>query len=379
MPTRTNPNPEISALKPEEAGLAGAPWFPAVSTGWIRLAGPLFFGLLVPRLTDLLGKFTWREPEYWQGTAWFLAAAALLWEGNRALLLRLRTALDAYPRLVLRLVLITGACVAYTVPVTIGAVAAWQQVIGAPYAAANWATVSLVTTNTVIAAVLVVQAHEMLLLQQEREQVQLRLARLERARLVAELQATQDQLAPHFLFNCLNTLASLIAEDPRAAAAFNQHLADVSRYLLARRHRDLVPLADELAFLHAYAALMELRFPRSLQVRLVGFDAIARRLLPPAALQTLVENALKHNRFDAAEPLVITIRREAESIAVAHPYRPKAVPAPSSGTGLTNLRERVHLLTGRPVEVTRAEGQFQVRLPLVCADDPDAAHAAARR
>lgn len=360
--TRTRPNPEITGLNPD----GPAPDSPAiVRDGWVRVGGAVFFGLVIPRVTELLGKFTWREPEYWVGTVWFVLAAAALWEGNRAILLRLRTALHAYPQLVLRLLLITGACVTYTIPVTIAAVALWQRIIGAPYPTENWAVVSLVTTNTVIAAVFVVQAYEMLFLQKERERDQLRLARLERSRLLAELQSMQGQLAPHFLFNCLNTLAALIEEDPRAAAAFNQHLADVSRYLLARRHHDLVPLAEELSFLHAYVALMELRFPRSLRVRLAGFDALAGLQLPPAALQVLVENAIKHNRFDAANPLAIDVAREGDVVVVTNPLRPKPFAPPSPGTGLANLRERVQLLAGQELEIHRSEGAFTVRLPLV--------------
>lgn len=360
----TSPEPDLSHPEPDDPRpKPGGP--PLVRDGWVRVGGALGFGLLIPRLTDLLGQLTWRDGAYWLGTAWFLLAAAALWEGNRALLLRLRTALQAYPRLLLRLLLITAACVAYTIPVTIGSIALWQGWIGAPFPAANWAVVSFVTTDTVIAAVFLAQAYELLFLQKERERDQLRLARLERARLLADLQAMQGQLAPHFLFNCLNTLSALIEEDPRTAAAFNQHLAEVARYLLTRHRRDLVPLVDELAFLRAYAALMELRFPHSLRVRFVGCEAPAGLHLPPAALQVLVENAIKHNRFDAAEPLAIEIAREGETIVVAHPHRPRPVAAPASGTGLANLRERVQLLAGRELEVVAAADRFLVRLPLV--------------
>lgn len=362
--TRTSPNPDISRLNPDAPAPDSFP-LPPVRDGWVRLAGAVFFGLLIPRLTDLLGKYTWRETVYWLGTGWFLLAAAALWEGNRALILRLRAALLDYPRLLLRLLLITGACVVYTIPVTIAAVALWQWFIGAPFPAANWAVVSFITTDTVIAAVFVAQAYEMLFLQKERARDQLRLARLERARLLSELQSMQGQLAPHFLFNCLNTLAALIEEDPKAAAAFNQHLADVSRYLLAQRHRDLVPLADELAFIHAYVALMELRFPRSLRVKLVGFDSIAGLQLPPAALQVLVENAIKHNRLDSADPLTIDVARQGDAIVVTNPHRPKPQAVPSPGTGLANLRERIQLLAGRELEVSSAGGLFRVQLPLV--------------
>lgn len=363
-PTRTSLNPDISRLNPDAPAPAATP-IADLRDGWVRVVGSIFFGLLIPRLTDLLGKLTWREADWWLGTGWFLGTAFALWEGNRLLFFRLRAALADFPRPLLRLALILGACVAYTGPVTIAFVALWQAYLGAPFPRENWAIVSFVTTITVVSAVFVTQAYEMLFLQKEREHDQLRLARLERARLLAELQAVQGQLAPHFLFNCLNTLAALIEEDPKSAAAFNQHLADVSRYLLGRRHLDLVPLADELTFLHAYTALMQLRFPRSLHVRLVGFDSIAGRQLPPAALQLLVENAIKHSRLSADEPLAVEVAREGDTVVVTNPLRPKPAATPSPGTGLANLRERIRLLSGRDLEVSRDAGVFRVRLPLV--------------
>ena len=140
-------------------------------------------------------------------------------------------------------------------------------------------------------------------------------------------------------------LAALIESDPAAAAEFNAHLADVTRYLLTQKNCDLVPLAEEMAFLRSYVRLMELRFPRSLRVMLPGVDPADPRRLPPASLQLLIENALKHNRLSAAEPLAIEVRLEAASLVIAHPLRPKhALPA-GTGTGLANLRERIALLT----------------------------------
>ena len=157
---------------------------------------------------------------------------------------------------------------------------------------------------------------------------------------------------------------ALIERDPPAAAEFNTHLADVTRYLLAHKDRDLVPLADEIAFLRSYVRLMELRYPHSLRVALPEVDAADARRILPASLQLLIENAIKHNRLSSDEPLAIEVSLGGDSIRVANPIRRKTLLASGTGTGLANLRERVALLTPGSLEVSADDGQFLVRLPL---------------
>jgi LytS/YehU family sensor histidine kinase len=208
-------------------------------------------------------------------------------------------------------------------------------------------------------------AYETVFLIRERRGDQRRLEQLERARLHAELETMKGQLAPHFLFNCLNTLASLIERNPPVAAEFNAHLADVTRYLLTQKNRDLVPIAEELTFLRSYVRLMELRFPASLRITLPVLTGDDGRRLPPASLQLLIENAIKHNRLSEAEPLAIAVTLETDAVVVANQLRPKSQPRAGTGTGLVNLRERVALLTPGKLEITTGSGEFRVRLPFV--------------
>ena len=110
---------------------------------------------------------------------------------------------------------------------------------------------------------------------------------------------------------------------------------------------------------------MELRFPHSLRVTLPAADPADLRRLPPASLQLLIENAIKHNRLSEAEPLTIEVRDEAAALVVTNPLRPKSQLHAGTGTGLANLRERIALLTPGRLEVMTAAGEFRVRLPLV--------------
>lgn len=339
-----------------------------IRDGWMRLIGIPFFGLVIPRMTGLLGKLTPTDPLYWAGTAYFIGVAAIIWQGNRWLLFKQRAHLDWFAQPGLKLVLLVAANIVYTVPVTIAVSWLWLHLIDAPFFMENWAMINLATAYVVIAVIFVTHAYETVFLIKERENDQLRLERVERARLEAELETMKAQLAPHFLFNCLNTLAALIASAPPQAAVFNQHLADVCRYLLLQKDRDLVPLDDELAFFASYAGLTRLRFPHSVQIHLSGLDDPAARahlLIPPASLQLLLENAIKHNQFDEASPLPVAIRLEGDAIVVSNPLRPKSSSLPSTGIGLHNLRERVQLVCAATLQTGTVGGHFRVRLPVV--------------
>lgn len=386
--TRTAPNRDPRPPNPDAPPPNLAAPAAGLRDGWLRAFGIPFFGLVIPRVTGLLGRLEPTEADYWFGTAWFVATAAAIWEGNRWLLFKQRSHLDWFQRPVLKLLLLVAANIVYTTPVSIASCWLWLRYLGAPFYTLNWAQINFATACVVIAVIFVTHAYETVFLIKERRDDQLRFEREARARIEAELETMKAQLAPHFLFNCLNTLAALIEREPASAAAFNQHLADVCRYLLLQKNRDLVPLREELEFFRSYVELTRLRFPRSIDVRLAGFDAAAAagHLLPPASLQLLLENAIKHNQFDEAAPLPVDLTFSEGAIVVLNPLRPKNWRPPSTGIGLQNLRERVQLTTGRTIQVNTVGGHFSVRLPVVAAsptadasrpDVPRASHAEA--
>jgi hypothetical protein len=363
--TSSRLNWDISVPKPD-GGTPEAPPRPIGHDRWMRALGYLLVGAIIPRFALIFDKVALSDPDYWIGTAWFLAAGVAIWETNRWVALFLRRHLDWLRQGFLKLLILVAANFVLTVPLTFGAVRTWLWHIHSPFPMFDvLTTIRTIVTNNVVTVLFLLHAYETLYLLRERRGDRHRLEQLEHARIAAELEAMKSQLAPHFLFNCLNTLTALIERDPKAAAEFNGHLADVSRYLLAQKDRDLVPLAEELAFLRSYVRLMELRFPRSLRVTLPELDPAATHRIPPAALQLLIENALKHNRLSEAEPLDIEVRLEANAIVVSNPLRPKITLRAGTGTGLANLRERIALLTPGKLEIRPSETEFRVRLPLV--------------
>lgn len=211
----------------------------------------------------------------------------------------------------------------------------------------------------------VTHAYETMFLIRERESDMLRVERLERARTQAELGALKAQVDPHFLFNSLNTLGHLIENNARSAREFSDTLAEIYRYVLDSRQRDLVPLDEELAFLRHYHRLLALRFGAAMPLELDPALQTSKWLLPPLALQTLLENAIKHNEASAAQPLRVSFALDGDRVRARNALQPRRSALPSSGLGLANLDERCRLLAGRALERRSEGGVFDASIPLL--------------
>jgi two-component system LytT family sensor kinase len=172
------------------------------------------------------------------------------------------------------------------------------------------------------------------------------------------------QLNPHFLFNSLNTLSSLVHEDSAKAAEFIRRLSDVYRYVLENRNKELVTLREEMDFIRAFSFLQGLRFQGMIDFRFEVGDPSLDRKIAPMTLQLLVENAVKHNVASSKMPLWISIASEAEEIIVTNNLQPKEEQF-GTGVGLKNISSRYEFLTGRKVEIYRDDHQFRVIIPLI--------------
>ena len=199
-----------------------------------------------------------------------------------------------------------------------------------------------------------------------------RAERLEKESAVARLDSLRRQVDPHFLFNSLNALTSLVEEnDPARAVRFIRQLSSVYRYVLDSQSQELVPLAEELQFAEAYVFLQKTRLDDALQVEFTPAltPSITQSLyLPPLALQLLLENALKHNTAYQADPLRlrVSVDAAAATLTVRNTLRPRRLPAnEASGRGLANLRARYGFFTSRPVAAGPVGEEFVVTLPLL--------------
>jgi hypothetical protein len=177
-------------------------------------------------------------------------------------------------------------------------------------------------------------------------------------------EALRNQVNPHFLFNSLNVLTSLVYKNQDLAATFIKKLSDVYRYVLDTGRHDLVPLEQELAFIQDYVFLLKIRFEESLLLE-INLEPGLNAEIPPLALQLLVENAIKHNMISEDDPLRIEIVQENDYLVVRNTLQTRKTTASGTGIGLKNIVARYELLTSKPVSIESEGPFFTVKLPLL--------------
>lgn len=177
----------------------------------------------------------------------------------------------------------------------------------------------------------------------------------------------KQQVNPHFLFNSLNILDCLVCEGKNEQASIYIHkLASLYRYMIKNENEKLVHLRDELVFVNLYVDLLKVRFPVGFNVEIDVDDSLKDSLVLPCSIQMLIENAIKHNAVDSANPLVIKIETPGDgTVSIKNNIVPKVSSAPSTGMGQNYIRQQYLDLSGKPVEVTASDTEYNVVLPLL--------------
>ena len=188
---------------------------------------------------------------------------------------------------------------------------------------------------------------------------------LKRAHLALQYQTLKDQVRPHFLFNSLSSLVTLINTDPEKATLFVHRLSDVYRYVLEQRENELVPVEEELKFLEDYVYLQQIRFGENLQVQ-YDLNLEPNLMVIPLSMQMLVENAIKHNEISAHRPLTVEILSTGQNhIIIKNNLQKKEVTEQSLGMGIENLRKRIEVFSKEPLQIFEETGTFIVRIPTI--------------
>jgi len=190
-------------------------------------------------------------------------------------------------------------------------------------------------------------------------------AALHRQNIETQLDALKTQVNPHFLFNSLNSLASLIPMQPEAAVVFVHKLAGIYRYLLQTHQRHLVTLQEELHFAEAYLHLLQTRFGPALHHSIQVDPAYHGYFIPPITLQLLIENAVKHNIIAVDTPMHLSITLSDDQLVVHNNLQKKKTPVLSDGVGLVNLMARYQLITAASISIEERADLFIVTLPLI--------------
>ncbi len=195
---------------------------------------------------------------------------------------------------------------------------------------------------------------------------QLETEALKRETAQAQLQAVKSQVNPHFLFNNLNVLSSLVLLENPDANKFLEAFAKVYRHILSSQQEELITLRAELEFMEPYVFLLKKRFPESIFITLDIPDKFLSYYILPVALQMLIENAIKHNIASKAKPLTISIVTDANNkLIISNNLQTKTPEGESTNVGLKNIAQRYDLTTGKNIDIIKTNESFSVALPLI--------------
>ncbi len=193
----------------------------------------------------------------------------------------------------------------------------------------------------------------------------LRAERLEKEKTQVQFDNLKNQLNPHFLFNALTSLNSLISENQQLASQFLQHMSKVYRYVLQNKEKNFVSLQTELDFIKNYVFLAKTRFGGSLKIKFEIRESALEQAIVPVTLQILIENALKHNIVDHERPLHIDVFTSGDYLVISNNLQKRKTVETSNKLGLENLKSLYKFLTERPILVEELQDRFNVKVPLI--------------
>lgn len=219
-------------------------------------------------------------------------------------------------------------------------------------------------TNYVVALLAIAETY-FLILQQKVKTAEVVQLQLQEEKKHAELEALKEQISPHFFFNTLSSLSTIVRNEAKEAGLeFIQDMSRVYRYALSNGGQDLVELQAELDFIDSYIALIQKRFGKKMIYQTENLASVKTAKIPPMALQLLIENAIQHNIITQASPLVVRIYAQTGLLCVANNLQPKETSG-SFGIGLQNLANRYRLLVNKEIVIEKDKTHFCVKLPLL--------------
>jgi LytS/YehU family sensor histidine kinase len=293
-----------------------------------------------------------------------------IWLGNRYIMIWSRTRYPLFQEVRKRLVIQSLLMLVYTLIVTNSLGFALHNYCGlndpAIYPGHDTFDVILSSNSAAIVCTLAIGAiYESIYFINELRQSVEEKELLKRESLKAQLNVLKTQVNPHFLFNNLNTLCSIIPENPKQAVDFVQQLSKVYRHILEVHDEQSIPLKDELDVLRAYAFLLQTRFGDNLDITIDVPPEKFKKRIVPLSLQILMENAIKHNVVSAEKPLRVNVFAENGNLVVSNNLQKKNQVNESTGIGLDNIRNRCKLMGNGQMEVTEDGTSFTVSIPLI--------------
>ncbi|HEX7903016.1 MAG TPA: histidine kinase [Chitinophagaceae bacterium] len=318
-------------------------------------------GISLPLISGIISYELYTVPQLILANLYCIFTSLIIWSGSNWMHGRLRSLFAPLSNPFSKIATVClveglyGACVG-TLSVLV-----WFEFSKEPFA---WDPIIKFVICCVLTVIIFTLIYEILFLSKERELDTRIVNQLDQELSQAELQALTNELDPHFIFNSLNTLNHLIVHNPKQAHLFNNKLAQVYKYFLINRIRELIPLKEELEFMDDYFFLLQIRHDNKLQLESALGDHTSI-MIPPCALQILLENAIKHNEFTDANPLKIKMVLNGQYLKVSNNVKPKPYSVNSTGIGLKNLSSRYRIICKKDIVIEKTRESYTVKLPLI--------------
>lgn len=237
-----------------------------------------------------------------------------------------------------------------------------------PHKEELWADYSVLdrdlTVMMVVISLIIIGFHSFIYYFRNWQDAEVTAERLQKENIRSQFEALKHQIEPHFFFNSLSVLNSLVHKDADLAGQYIAQLSKIYRYVLEIKDETVVQLLQELDFLSAYIFLMKVRHNESIQFVIeISDDTRKYTFVPKNSLQMLAENAVKHNRFSKENPLLVRITEEDDFLRVVNNLNRRELIEGSSGIGLENIKRRYELISEKGIEIEENSFTFCVKLP----------------
>src|SRR5436190_36831 len=319
-------------------------------------------GIGLPIISGIVTYKLYSVPELVAANFFFILTSFAIWAGCNWIHVSLRPLYSPVSKLYLKIATVCFVSALYGGSIGGLSTFIWIKMSRETF---NWNGISKFIAVCVAAVILFTLLYEILFLSKEREIDNKIVDQLDKERSQAELQALTNEMDPHFIFNSLNTLNHLIVNRPQQAHLFNNKLAQVYKYFLINKTRELISLKDEMEFIDDYFFLLQIRHDGKLHLHVDLNEENNKAMIPPCALQVLIENAIKHNEFTEDNPLHIKISMNGHYIRVSNNAKPKPYAINSTGIGLKNLSSRYRIISKKNIEIEKGRDNFTVKLPLI--------------
>lgn len=331
---------------------------------YLRILFIPLLGILIPAVSGIITYARYSVGKIIGANVYFIATSLCIWMGSNWIHSKLRAHFKVGSNPFPKIASLCAISLLYGVSLGCISTMIWFYISPEEF---NWDALFKFSVFCALAIVVFTLIYEILFLNKERELDSKIVDQLDRERSQAELEALRNELDPHFIFNSLNTLNHLIMNNAHQAYLFNNKLAQVYKYFLINKHNELISLDDELEFIDSYFFLLKIRHDDKLNLKTElknnGNGNVI--MLPPFALQLLLENAIKHNDFNHENPLYIRIIMNNEYLKVSNNVKPKPYLVSSTGIGLRNLSARYRILCNKDIIIENTDKDFTVKLPLI--------------